>query len=1282
MVSNSNPRAFALISTLLITTLLVIIACALSRLSHKSSRGIEIKSHQEIARANAKLALAQALSKLQRYMGPDQRVCAHAEILEEEGVEIENPFWLGVWKTTILDNGVEWPVIGKRSDESSESVEPYSVAHSYEDLRVSKFDSRTEWREKLRLCWLVSSSTLRGHLGIDENSITLVGENTLGLSVADEKYKRLKVTVPRVNLLEGDEITGGYGFWIGNNNLKANVVASGNSMHLGGFGYSRPDYVNRAQQEGLAHVQVLDSESRKRIHTAEQLELLLGDDYSFYSKHLHDYTTESYGMHVDVQNGGFKYDLTPLVFANPEKKSITFTNNEVEFSSDYPIIPSTRKTVLGPRYGHLRAWGKLRDFVDETGAVRVSYASDNSDVLIRNSSNWTRKLGDGVTCNVQALDKNATQIRPVMTAASWHYACSYSEQAGAAKLRFHISPKVKLWNPYNVTLTLPDMLVLMPNTLTRDDGSLMRFEYIIDDEYVENELKPKYQIFEKWERSFVNGQWVYKFSVGGDNSPQCRFFGFVLQGGELKAGECLVYSSDTPDEGASCPYSIDNIESNRLSTNQVFGTNHFFYDMTNIADVSLGSNSTGVDLTANEVSEFIKHIDFSKVSNYQFNGITRDLMPFVLKAKNEVAHYSADDLVQQERGYFPTVQFVNPGCGGGICDDWYGRYFFAPEYGENNPLFCSDNGQVVPFPRKFQIGVKLISVDESAYEASESDSFRLNYSRGLLPSSYLFNAAPVTSGNVRASMVTRAPHHFTVRWWGVRAMGNWLLSHACPSPSNNEESSHAMSPLHEWGTLQNNEGAVLFDLPDQVVGAVALTELQSASVSPYSWHPSYAIGSSLAPESAPLNRSMHSEFATVYKAATASVSNHFDYYAGGVSSWLNTWDPEINWGPETGSGTRSDDLLFIGEEAITAVVAGEEVSSIDEILVYDQSFELNHNLYDQFFFSGLKMDDGWSKFIHIPSQVSHNDNHHWNPYWNAYSQNWQKKQLFEGTPEEVLMAGFYRNGAFLSCLTQFNVNSTSVPAWEAILSGVRSAEGLHKMSRCRTSEAGVLTAVIDENKGGALLKARQLTDAEITKLAESIVEQVKARGPFLSIADFVNRRLTHSVGLAKMGALEHALEMSDINVKYNEGTSKYTFSTGEKEFGREYNTHPDLRPNYSVILPKSKNAGFPSVIQQGDILKSLDPYISVRGEQFTIRCCGQSISRGEVMAEAYIEAVVIRAPHIKEYKICEDTMDKHFEKSSIISPVFGEIVRANLTNKKLGREFKVIRQKWLLPSEI
>ena len=91
----------------------------------------------------------------------------------------------------------------------------------------------------------------------------------------------------------------------------------------------------------------------------------------------------------------------------------------------------------------------------------------------------------------------------------------------------------------------------------------------------------------------------------------------------------------------------------------------------------------------------------------------------------------------------------------------------------------------------------------------------------------------------------------------------------------------------------------------------------------------------------------------------------------------------------------------------------------------------------------------------------------------------------------------------------FNVNSTSVDAWVAQLSSLRGLQ----IQRLDGSSAGVandetpVVRFLDEPASNNWNDLRTLTDEEIENLAKSLVKQVKLRGPFLSFADFVNRRL-------------------------------------------------------------------------------------------------------------------------------------------------------------------------------
>ena len=70
---------------------------------------------------------------------------------------------------------------------------------------------------------------------------------------------------------------------------------------------------------------------------------------------------------------------------------------------------------------------------------------------------------------------------------------------------------------------------------------------------------------------------------------------------------------------------------------------------------------------------------------------------------------------------------------------------------------------------------------------------------------------------------------------------------------------------------------------------------------------------------------------------------------------------------------------------------------------------------------------------------------------------------------------------------------------------------------------------------------RYLTDAQIAKLAHECVRQVRLRGPFLNMSDFVNRRLDASDPETSVcGALQAAIDWDEFNghsVDANDETS-------------------------------------------------------------------------------------------------------------------------------------------------
>lgn len=1303
---------FALISTYLVASLLVVIAIAIFSLSTTiEKRRVEV-DHAKVARANAKVALGKSIELLQGTMGFDQMICAEANIL---GETVSHPHWLGVWKTTQTFSDKEWYVVGKSNEEQHDIV-PYTHKHIYSDIRGDN------WRDVQHQGWLVSGPKDTSHLInlSEKESVTLLGEGSLGHAKGSDLYIKNSVTVPLVDIYEKENTTGRYAFWITNNNLKANVAATGN------YGYSNPNPSNLdsfGDSMPMNKIHKLTEGEKEKIVTRMTLNLFDSDIKLSMQRQFHALTTTSYGMHINTMYGGFKKDLTPVLFGNSTEKEIELPAiegsrgmpllgaNSYNFSSDLPIINSSRKSVLGPRFNHLRNWGLMKyNKGVSSGNIEVDFTIDKSKLSARTSKDWLRSLSDGVCIHPNFHSNAAPAVTPVMSSASWHFSFSYTGKGiksatdpdGSTMLRFHIIPKVKLWNPYNVAVTLPKLIAMMPNILTRDDGGLMRFEFYLEDEYVEKTLKVKHICLENWQKTNVGGESLYKFSVGGGMVPQTKQLGFLINSVRVLPGECLAFSPEIKKdesintEGSSFlkVYNVDSIAENRLSAHATFGESSFIHEVENISNVRVGSNSAGKNLSALEAISFLRDIDFTRCFRYKFDGIVKDTMSFSLKACNADGKVPADSILGSSAFDYPTIQLINCADGGTQSDSWHASNFFLDPLRSAFLMENTENSGVIFFPQTFQIGAKLMSLDERYYEADQNYSFRTRYSQGLKPESMLFNYSPIAHGNIRPSLVTRAPHHFNTRWWGSRAMGNWLLTHASPSPSESTEIPfkkieygsgeyrkpvYAMSPLHEWGTYRGEGSVIMFDLPTSDHGCLAITELGNATVSPYSWHPTYAIGNSFVDLSAPTNMTCNPLFEESYDGREKTVSSSFDFYSGGVESVTKSWSEWINWGPETGKGISNDSLLFIGSHPLETTLAGVELNSKDEILCYDQSFELNHNLYDHFFFSGMPLSQDGEKSFEWKNEVElDNRNHQRNRSLPDSLIAKYQQQLSIDESLKGLSSGFLKNGFFLECKNQFNINSTSVNAWKTNLAGLQMSDGNHQVHRTRSHLESEKTEELNESKTGGLLGTRVLSDEEIHRLAVCIVEQVKQRGPFLSVSDFVNRRLSNDIAVSKMSAMDSAIKNSGINDHFDKGKTKYDFTLGIKSGGRPYNVHSELQPDYLNILAESKSVNLPSYITQRDFLKHLDPYISARGETFTIRCYGESVVDNETKARAYLEVVLIRTP----VKLTEENLDKHIDGQINVQPVNGNYLHSNEEKKNLGRSFKIISKKWLINSEI
>lgn len=354
----------------------------------------------------------------------------------------------------------------------------------------------------------------------------------------------------------------------------------------------------------------------------------------------------------------------------------------------------------------------------------------------------------------------------------------------------------------------------------------------------------------------------------------------------------------------------------------------------------------------------------------------------------------------------------------------------------------------------------------------------------------------------------------------------------------------------------------------------------------------------------------------------------------------------------------------------------------------DRSYAANQLLWDDYFFSSMADQSGsfYSRFGQTRSlrQVVEEFYNGTTPLPNAR----YKAYLSSGqSPADITSALVKPNGtptsnahtlaaANLLVSGGFNVNSTSVPAWTALLASSHlrrpvvldsegsgapdeEPEGEFIVSRYAMPNGPATDASSDEKlrwRG-----YRELTAAEIRELAEAMVRQVKQRGPFRSLGEFVNRRLSSASDEKSLyGALQAALEdpAVSINASY-------------------------LNPPNSIITPAdfteanyafpkaaegSRHQGSPAYVTQADILNSIGPVIQARSDTFLIRAYGESRSSDgqEVLAQAWCEAVVQRQP---EYFDPADTPEK---------------LSANLnaTNRQFGRRFTIRSFRWLNPDEV
>ncbi|MBG29357.1 MAG: hypothetical protein CMI31_05065 [Opitutae bacterium] len=252
---------------------------ALVALIGVESRVAQATKEQQLAKAHAKVAMWIALGELKEHLGPDERVTARGDFLDEDSdnplIEGGQRYWTGVWPSDDPTADPVWLVSGDSPDPTEGSFS-------------------------------------------DHASVPLVGGT--GDSSVDDRVLAPEVPVYSIGSLappsgsapgwkpKPNRRTGTYAYWIGDEGVKAKInLRQGTDARVAtNFGASAIEDFDRFDSN-------VDGEFRDRLLSSGQLlalDFTSGNAKEALARNFHDVTMHSKGVLASTKGGGLRRDLT------------------------------------------------------------------------------------------------------------------------------------------------------------------------------------------------------------------------------------------------------------------------------------------------------------------------------------------------------------------------------------------------------------------------------------------------------------------------------------------------------------------------------------------------------------------------------------------------------------------------------------------------------------------------------------------------------------------------------------------------------------------------------------------------------------------------------------------------------------------------------------------------------------------------------------------------------------------------------------------------------------
>ncbi len=1219
---------FALLATLSLLFLMTVIAVAVLTLAAVNVRSTRADFHMEEARANARLALMLAIGELQREMGPDQRISATAEILEDsenlnldlsaaegEG-EMEHPYWVGVWDST-LEGGR--PIWERRSGEGG--------------LKDMREESQWEKREMNR-SFLVSgneggqrnqNAQLKPWESLDqEREAVIVSEGSVG------QEQRGRVRVAKTAVRKSGQETGNYAYWIGDLGVRANI-ATGNPYQDGSEAEgperiypflaapeAAPEVLGDGEEFGISE------EQKAKLVSLASLEHL--EDYPdrWRESLFHDVTIDSEGVLSDTRDGGLKKNLTAFLNRDTDildlesegeaQAGLAQTDNLVGPPNPDAALQrgiswdESRHRETSPNFGLLRDWAHFaREMGQNEEVIVASNPAPESEYelpqILEESSQNLRPAA--------LRQAKTSNFNPILVEASMFNGLSCYRNDVIVNprriynLRSHFFPRVVLWNPYSVQVKMEPAVAMVQVNGRRgfqtNTASGFRATWI---SWAGRTPTP----------SGLSGQSLTDSDAFND--AYTGSFYFYLPSTTFEPGECLTF---LPSKNAI--YDSQNVLNNEMSVEARYLTENNFYTPDSVYNQGISFIPTEYWFVPSNNQRW-----FGRTGGIQ--QVQADDAQMILKSLGD---QTPSSLSVFEFDTLPQIAAVS-------CSMQYGAGKEPTEaWSDGAPV--TGSGVRIPFldtsPPVFEtIPDRRTRQGYRMRWFQEHPSHTNIVGNPLVDQPEFWEESFLGSWNLRGAYAVRTPFENLAGNRGdENASGPWFFGIYTRDLYDIAAGWEDQTPVRRNGKNYGNpfgtpdEGAlryVLYDLPDEEIGIVSMAQFQHAKLSEFVWHPSYAVGNSL----------VDPRLSKAGISGTHPAETEGDREKGGFVR------ENIGWSDNSDRGQGRETWAEYGRAFLLD-------TSEEEDLVYDLSFELNHTLWDRYFLSS-----GTSEQLAAASRDPIK-----NPLPNA--------RMIPVTPGKDL-EDFHTSARDLMVKGAFNVNSTSVKAWQAVLSANRRQDdGMTPFPR-------VIGRQENEWQDGDSLDGdevwdgtRILRDEEILRLAQAIVKQVRERGPFLSLSDFVNRRLVDNEQEHGMrGPLEAAIQEAGINRGFD---TELPYAMTQEDSLETFD-HPDNIQDPTrleqTMKPPSRAWGAPVYLTQADLLQTIGASLAARSDTFVIRAYGESVLRGRVAARAWCEAVVQRTPE----------------------PIYPDSLKLNPVKENgrpdFGRRFRMTRFRWLNRSEV